>query len=162
METRDVHLTIAGERTHAHVVIGHDRSIDTDLDPGSRCGLSITVEVHEGSPFTIWSRASDRDHLSSAPRTERSPRRENPRVCTPLGRSPTTLPTTCTGTNGRPCLWVIRCYVITRPRGGSAPTTNSLNRACLGETDPGRRSLSRARSSAGNRRHRGPSQGHRK
>ena len=57
-------------------------------------------------------------------------RRENPRACTPLGRSPTTLPITCAGTNGRPCLWVIRCYVITGPRGGSAPTTNSLNRRC--------------------------------
>jgi len=31
-----------------------------------------------------------------------------------------------------------------------------------GETGPGRRSLSRARSSTGNRRHRGPSHGHRK
>jgi hypothetical protein len=47
------------------------------------------------------------------------------------------------GTNGRPCLWVIRCYVITRPRVGSASTTNSLSRPCLGETDSGRRSLPR-------------------
>jgi len=51
---------------------------------------------------------------------------------------------------------------MTGPRGGSAPATNSLNRACLGETGPGRRSLSRARGSPGNRRHRGPSQGHRR
>jgi len=56
------------------------------------------------------------------------------------------------GPNGRH----IRCYVMTGPRGGSAPTTDSLNRACLGETGPGRRSLSRARSSAGNRRYRAP------
>src|ERR1035437_4718841 len=61
-------------------------------------------------------------------------RRENSRECAPVGRSPTTLPITSAGTNGRPFLWVIRCHVMTGPRGGSAPTTNSLNRARLGET----------------------------
>lgn len=43
---------------------------------------------------------------------------------------------------------------------GNDRSTNSLNRACQ-ETDPGQRSLSRARSSPENRRHRDPSHGHR-
>jgi hypothetical protein len=62
-ETGNVHLTIGagsqpGEtsatragstpaRTHDD---GPARSIDTELDPDRRCWLSITVEVHEGSP----------------------------------------------------------------------------------------------------------------
>jgi hypothetical protein len=49
-----------------------------------------------------------------------------------------------------------------RPPGGSAPTTHAFNRARLGETGPGRRSLSRAQSSPEGRRHRGRSQGQRK
>ena len=95
METGNVHVTIGGERPHAHMMMSHDRGIDTDLDPSASGGLSITVEVHEGSPFTIGPRASDRDHLHSNPRTAGSPIGGRTLAhAVPLGRTPTTLPTT--------------------------------------------------------------------
>ena len=88
------------------MMLGHDRGVDTDLDVGHRGGFGITVEEHEGSPFAIERRAHSRDHpLLKCPANGRlTNRRENPRACVPVGRSPTTLPTTRTGTNGRPCL----------------------------------------------------------
>jgi hypothetical protein len=161
LETGNVHSTISGECPHAHMMTGHDRRIDTDLHPG--VGRRVEYYCRSTRGFSLHNRVKS---LRSRPPPQcpangrLTNRRENPRACAPVGRSPTTLPITCAGTNGRPCLWVIRYHVMTGPRGGSAPTTNSLNRAFLEETGLGRRSLSRAQSSPGNRRHRSPSQGH--
>jgi hypothetical protein len=48
MKTRNVHLTITGERTHVYVIVGHDRSINTDLDSSNRWAAGRRSHDHTG------------------------------------------------------------------------------------------------------------------
>jgi len=98
--------------------MGHDPSIDTDLDPPLSGRFSITAEVQDGSPFTIGSRACDRDDLRSAPQTRITNRRQSPRA----GNTARAVfhRAHVPGHSGRPCVWLIRCYVNRTARRFSA------------------------------------------
>ena len=161
---------------HGHMMFRRHRSVDphTDTHHRRRRGRSdrTSVDTHEGLSLRSRRRAP-----SASSRQSR-----HARELTNGGRVPshgaahtargTCLPTHSRahddGRHARPPMLVGDPVPTERPapppssnrRSGNDRSTNSLNRACQ-ETDPGQRSLSRARSSPENRRHRDPSQHHR-
>ena len=161
---------------HGHMMFRRHRSVDphTDTHHRRRRGRSdrTSVDTHEGLSLRSRRRAP-----SASSRQSR-----HARELTNGGRVPshgaahtargTCLPTHSRahddGRHARPPMLVGDPVPTERPapppssnrRSGNDRSTNSLNRACQ-ETDPGQRSLSRARSSPENRRYRDPSQHHR-
>ena len=161
---------------HGHMMFRRHRSVDTHTDTHHRRrrGRSdrTSVDTHEGLSLRSRRRAP-----SASSRQSR-----HARELTNGGRVPshgaahtargTCLPTHSRahddGRHARPPMLVGDPVPTERPapppssnrRSGNDRSTNSLNRACQ-ETDPGQRSLSRARSSPENRRYRDPSQHHR-
>ena len=169
------HSTIRSRFPNGHMMFRGDRRVDTHTHTHHPrpCGHTSRTSVDSHERALPSHRDEEHPGAPSPPeptRTGAHQRRESP-LARPLTNppagpvSPRTPDTTTMGAHiRRPCLWVIRCLPTFRrsPKNTTANdrSTNSLNRACQ-ETDPGQRSLSRARSSAENRRNQDPSQGHR-